>query len=79
MKNNQVLLWELGEIDIGVGSLVTTNERVEQAIKPSILELSSWVQQEQPNIHVDETPWSVKGLKKEVRSQNSEFRINRMG
>jgi transposase len=62
-EKQQEMLWELGEIDIGVGSLVTTNERVEQAIKPSILELSSWVQQEQPNIHVDETPWSVKGLK----------------
>ena len=28
-----------------------------------IIELSSWVKQTQPNVHVDETPWSVKGVK----------------
>ena len=62
-EKQQEMLWELGQIDIGVGTLVTNNERVEKAIEPSISELSSWVQQEQPNIHVDETPWPVKGLK----------------
>ena len=63
MKNSQVLLWELGQIDIGLGTLVTTNERIQEAIEPSVSELSSWVKQTQPNIHVDETPWSVKGIK----------------
>lgn len=62
-EKQQEMLWELGQIDIGVGTLVTTNARVEQAIEPSISQLSDWVQQEQPNIHVDETPWPVKGLK----------------
>ena len=62
-KNSQVLLWELGQIDIGLGTLVATNERIQQAIEPSIIELSNWVKQTQPNIHVDETPWSVKGVK----------------
>ncbi len=52
-----------GFLEIGVGTLVTTNQRVEQAIKPSVSELGAWVQQEQPNVHVDETPWSVKRLK----------------
>ncbi len=51
------------QVDIGLGTLVATNERVTQAIEPSIIELSSWVKQTQPNIHVDETPWSVKGVK----------------
>lgn len=62
-EKQQEMLWELGQIDIGIGTVVTTNERVEKAIEPSVSQLSSWVQQEQPNIHVDETPWSVKGLK----------------
>lgn len=62
-EKQQEMLWELGQIDIGVGTLVRTNERITQAIEPSILELRDWVQQEQPNIHVDETPWPVKGLK----------------
>jgi transposase len=62
-EKQQEMLWELGQIDIGVATLVTTNARLEQAIEPSISQLSDWVQQEQPNIHVDETPWPVKGLK----------------
>ena len=32
MKNFQVLLWELGQIEIGVGTLVTTNERIDAAV-----------------------------------------------
>ena len=62
-EKQQELLWELGKIEIGVGTLVTTNQRVEGAIKPSIEELSEWVKTTQPNIHVDETPWPVKGVK----------------
>jgi transposase len=62
-EKQQEMLWELGQIDIGVGSLVTTNARVEKAIEPSIWQLSDWVQQVQPNVHVDETPRPVKGLK----------------
>src|ERR1051325_11161898 len=62
-EKQQEMLWELGQIDIGLGTLVTTNLRITQAIEPSITELSSWVKQTQPNVHVDETPWSVKGIK----------------
>jgi transposase len=37
-------------------------------------ELSNWVKQTQPNIHVDETPWSVKGTKEWLWVvANSEF------
>lgn len=62
-EKQQEMLWELGQIEIGLGTLVATNERITQAIEPSIIELSNWVKQTQPNIHVDETPWSVKGIK----------------
>lgn len=62
-EKQQEMLWELGQVEIGVGTLVATNQRLEQAIKPSVMELGSWVKQRQPHVHVDETPWSVKGLK----------------
>ncbi|MHC5748728.1 MAG: IS66 family transposase [Nostoc sp.] len=73
-EKQQEMLWELGQIDIGLGTLVATNERITQAIEPSITELSSWLKQTQPNVHVDETPWSVKGVKEWLWVvANSEF------
>jgi transposase len=33
------------------------------AIEKPVEELSNWVKSEQANIHVDETPWTVKGVK----------------
>ncbi len=73
-EKQQEMLWELGQIEIGLGTLVTTNERITGAIEPSISELSDWVKQTQPNIHVDETPWSVKGTKEWLWVvANSEF------
>jgi transposase len=73
-EKQQEMLWELGQIDIGLGTLVATNERITGAIEPSITELSSWLKQTQPNIHVDETPWSVKGVKEWLWVvANSEF------
>lgn len=62
-EKQQELLWELGEIEIGVGTLVTTNERIDSAVAQSINQLKEWIQQTQPNIHSDETPWVVKGVK----------------
>lgn len=62
-EKQQEMLWELGQVEIGLGTLVATNERITQAIEPSVSELSNWLKQTQPNIHVDETPWSVKGTK----------------
>ncbi len=62
-EKQQELLWELGKIEIGVGTLVTTNQRVEGAINPSVKNLAKWIRNTQPNIHVDETPWPVKGVK----------------
>lgn len=57
------LLFELGQIEIGEGTLVATNARVAQAIEPPVTQLAAWVKNSQPNVHVDETPWPVKGIK----------------
>jgi transposase len=62
-EKQQELLWELGQIEIGLGTIVTTNQRVETAINPYVEQLSQWVKTTQPAIHVDETPWPVKGIK----------------
>ena len=62
-EKQQELLWELGQIEIGVGTLVTTNERIDVAVNKSVSSLKNWIQQTQPNIHCDETPWAVKGVK----------------
>ncbi len=62
-EKQQEFLWELGEIKIGVGTLVTTNQRISQAIKKSVTELNNWVISSQPSLNIDETPWSVKGVK----------------
>ncbi|NET85185.1 MAG: transposase [Moorea sp. SIO1F2] len=56
----QELLWELGNIEVGVGSLVSTNARVAKAVKGSVDELREWVKR-QPRVHVDQTPWPVLG------------------
>ena len=62
-EKQQELLWELGQVEIGVGTLVTTNTRVDAAVAQSVRELKDWIQQTQPKIHADETPWTVKGVK----------------
>lgn len=56
------LLWELGGIEVGTGTLATTNSRVAQTLKDSVTQLKQWVKN-QPHVHVDETPWVVKGIK----------------
>lgn len=61
-EKQQELLRELGGIDIGVGTLQATNARVYEAIQPTVTGLRQWVQQ-QPHVHVDETPWPVMGVK----------------
>ena len=62
-EKQQELLWELGEIEIGMETLVATNERIDGAVTPSIDLLKQWINQTQPNIHSDGTPWVVKGVK----------------
>ncbi len=61
-EKQQELLREIGNIEIGVGTLQATNTRVYEAVTPTVSELREWVQQ-QPHVHVDESPWPVLGLK----------------
>ena len=58
----QELLKELGEIEIGVGTLQATNRRVADAIIQPIDKLWRWVRG-QAHVQVDETPWTVNGVK----------------
>ncbi|WP_422614737.1 IS66 family transposase [Microcoleus asticus] len=53
---------ELGGIEIGIGTLQATNARVADSIKPAVEDLWKWAPL-QANVHVDETPWCVKGVK----------------
>lgn len=61
-EKQQELLRELGGIEVGVGTLAATNARMAQAVKGSIEQLREWVKR-QPQVHVDESPWPVLGLK----------------
>ena len=61
-EKQQEFLWELGGIKIGMGTLQATNARVADAIKPAVADLWQWAPR-QANVHVDETPWCVKGIK----------------
>jgi transposase len=61
-SKQQELLRELGGIEIGVGTLQATNERLAKAVKGSVDQLREWVKK-QPQVHVDESPWPVLGLK----------------
>lgn len=56
------LLWELGRIEVSSGTLAMTNSRVAQTLTSAVNDLQEWVRQ-QPHVHVDETPWAVKGIK----------------
>jgi transposase len=58
----QEFLRELGDIEIGVGTLQATNRRVADAIIEPVDHLWRWARS-QAHIQVDETPWSVMGLK----------------
>lgn len=55
-------MWELGGIEIGTGTLQKTNQRVAEAIAPALDDLWAWATH-RPNVHVDETPWCVMGVK----------------
>ncbi|MEG4248246.1 IS66 family transposase [Microcoleus sp. Pol10D4] len=61
-EKQQEFLRELGGIEIGIGTLQATNGRVADAVKPAIEDLWKWAPL-QANVHVDETPWCVKGVK----------------
>jgi transposase len=61
-QKQQELIWELGAIEIGTGTLQKTNQRVAEAVEPTINDLWEWATH-RPNVHVDETPWCVMGVK----------------
>lgn len=61
-EKQQELLRELGDIDIGVGTLASTNARMAEVVKGSVDQLRVWVKL-QPQVQVDESPWPVLGLK----------------
>ena len=53
-QKQQELIWELGAIEIGTGTLQKTNQRVAEAVEPTINDLWEWATH-RPNVHVDET------------------------
>ena len=61
-EKQQEWLLEMGGIEIGVGTLCATNQRVSARVKPQVDALSRWVQH-QPQVQVDESAWLVKGVK----------------
>ncbi len=58
----QQLLQEMGQIEVGVGSLQATNARLAESVKGGVETLGAWVKQ-CGQVQVDETPWLVKGVK----------------
>ena len=61
-EKQQEWLREIGGIEVGVGTLQMTTQRLSKAVKGSIQSLQDWVKK-QPQVHVDESPWPVKGVK----------------
>jgi len=49
-------------IDIGVGTLQATNARMAEAVEGSV-DRARYRVKHQPQVHVDESPWPVLGLK----------------
>ncbi len=58
----QEFLRELGDIEIGLGTLHATNERVANAVVQPVDRLWQWARA-QGHVQVDETPWIVQGVK----------------
>jgi transposase len=61
-EKQQELLWELGQIEVGTGTLQATNARLSNVVKTVVEQLGGWVKQ-CDHVQVDETPWLVKGVK----------------
>jgi transposase len=61
-EKQQEWLTEMGLVNIGTGTIAATTERVAESIKGAVEELAEWVKN-QPSVHVDESPWPVKGVK----------------
>lgn len=61
-EKQQEFLSELGQLDIGVGTLHETNSRMAEAVDAPVGALWQWARQ-QNHVHVDESPWLVMGIK----------------
>ena len=61
-QKQQEFVWELGQVEIGVGTLQATNSRMAHGVASPVEALWEWAQQ-QSHVHVDETPWPVMGFK----------------
>ena len=70
-QKQQEWLKEMGLEEIGLGTIAATNERVATSIEAKVEELAEWIK-EQPQVQVDETPWSVKGVKEWLWSFSGE-------
>jgi transposase len=70
-EKQQEWLKEMGLGNIGLGTIAATNERVAASIEAKVEELAQWIK-EQPQVHVDETPWLVKGVKEWLWSFSGE-------
>ena len=55
---------EFGKIEVSLGTLEATTCRVAEAVTPQVQELKEWVKT-QPQVHVDESPWLVRGVKED--------------
>ncbi|MEY3304404.1 MAG: hypothetical protein RLZZ139_2777 [Cyanobacteriota bacterium] len=70
-KKQQEWLKEMGLVEIGLGTIAATNERVADSIEAKVEELADWIK-DQPQVQVDETPWLVKGVKEWLWSFSGE-------
>lgn len=61
-EKQQELLLEFGGIEVGTGTLQATNARIADQVDGIVKDLGDWVK-DQPQVHVDESPWLVKGVK----------------
>lgn len=61
-EKQQEWLREFGKIEVGIGTLAATSQRMAEVVKPQVKELQEWVKMQQ-QVHVDESPWLVKGVK----------------
>jgi transposase len=61
-EKQQEWLWEMGEIEVGTGTLYATTKRLAEAVLPQVSRLGDWVKHHQ-HVQVDESPWLVRGVK----------------
>ena len=61
-EKQQELLLELGQINVGTGTLQATNVRLSEAAQAAVNQLGLWIR-DCDHVQADETPWLVNGVK----------------